>query len=67
MGGFITCVFYVGGEWTISGNCVLYAESSNIERAEAKSPNFVMIFLKILVVVACTIVAHYNPTEPLIN
>jgi hypothetical protein len=49
------------GKWTISGNCLLYAESSNIERAEAKSPtNFVMILKKILVVVACKLVDHYS-------
>jgi hypothetical protein len=38
------------GKWTISGNCLLYAESSNTDRAEAKClTNFVKILFEILV------------------
>jgi hypothetical protein len=49
------------GKWTISGNCLLFAKSSNKDRAEAKSlTNFVMIFFLILVVVACKLVDHYS-------
>ncbi len=48
-GQFPGTVFYV------------YAESSNTDRAEYKSPtNFVMIFYEILVVVAGTIIIPQN-------
>ncbi len=55
------------GKWTISGNCLLFAKSINTDRAEVKSLTDFDDFFEILVVVACIIVAHYNPTEPFLD